>query len=163
MARETWVQSQVKSYQRLLKWYLMPPCLTLNIIRHGSRVKWSNPWKGVASSSTLWCNSYRKESLPVTLDYGRQLYLLYYLLYNSSNRYWALSKLYRIWSATNTPSEIVTTIHCYDIYIYIYTYVCVCVCVCVCVYSGTSVVEHNSFQNHVHLPIRSKTETMLLK
>ena len=25
-ARETWVQSQVKSYQRLKKWYLMPPC-----------------------------------------------------------------------------------------------------------------------------------------
>ena len=27
----TWVQSQVKSYQRLKKWYLMSPCLTLNI------------------------------------------------------------------------------------------------------------------------------------
>ena len=39
MARETWVQSQVESYQRLKKWYLMPPCLTLSIIRYGSRVK----------------------------------------------------------------------------------------------------------------------------
>ena len=39
MARETWVQSQVESYQRLKKWYLMPPCLTLSIIRCGSRVK----------------------------------------------------------------------------------------------------------------------------
>ena len=37
--RETWVQSQVESYQRLKKWYLMPPCLTLSIIRYGSRVK----------------------------------------------------------------------------------------------------------------------------
>ena len=27
------------------KWYLMPPCLTLSIIRYGSRVKWSNPGK----------------------------------------------------------------------------------------------------------------------
>ena len=27
----------------LKKWYLMPPCLTLNIIRQGSSVKWSNP------------------------------------------------------------------------------------------------------------------------
>ena len=46
MARETWVQSQVESYQRLKKkWYLMPPCLTLSIIRYGSRVKWSNPGK----------------------------------------------------------------------------------------------------------------------
>ena len=27
------VQSQIKSYQRLKKWYLMPPCLTLSIIK----------------------------------------------------------------------------------------------------------------------------------
>ena len=27
------------------KWYLILPCLTLSIIRYGSRVKWSNPWK----------------------------------------------------------------------------------------------------------------------
>ena len=71
MVRETWVQSQVKSYQRLKKWYRMPPCLTLSIIRYGSKVKWSNPGKGVAPSP-----SYRKGSLPVALDYGRQLYLL---------------------------------------------------------------------------------------
>ena len=52
IARETWVQSQVESYQRLKKWYLMPPCLTLSIIRYGSRVKWSNPGKGVAPFPT---------------------------------------------------------------------------------------------------------------
>ena len=56
MARETWVQSQVESYQRLKKWYLVPPCLTLSIIRYGSRVKWSNPGKGVAPSPTPWCS-----------------------------------------------------------------------------------------------------------
>ena len=28
---------------KTLKWYLIPPCLTLSIIRYGSRVKWSNP------------------------------------------------------------------------------------------------------------------------
>ena len=76
MTRETLVQSQVESYQRLKKWYLMPTCLTLSIIRYGSRVKWSNPGKGVAPSSTPWCSSYRKGSLWVTLDYGHQLYLL---------------------------------------------------------------------------------------
>ena len=54
----------------------MPPCLTLSIIRYGSRVKWSNPGKGVAPFPTPWCSSYRKGSLRVTLDYGRQLYLL---------------------------------------------------------------------------------------
>ena len=42
MAWETRVQSQVKSYQRLKKWYLMPPCLTLKNV---STVKWSNPGK----------------------------------------------------------------------------------------------------------------------
>ena len=33
----------------------MPPCLTLSNIRYGSRVKWSNPGKGVAPSPTPWC------------------------------------------------------------------------------------------------------------
>ena len=35
MAWETWVQSQVESYQRLKKWYLILPCT----IRYGSRIK----------------------------------------------------------------------------------------------------------------------------
>ena len=48
-------------------------CLTLSIIRYVSRVKWSNPGKGVAPSPTPRCCSYRKGSLQVTLDYGRQL------------------------------------------------------------------------------------------
>ena len=55
--RETGVQSQVESYQRLKKWYLMQPCLTLSIIRYGSKVKWSNPGNGVAPSPTPWCGS----------------------------------------------------------------------------------------------------------
>ena len=32
--------------------------------------------EGVAPSPTPWCSSYRKGNLRVTLDYGRQLYLL---------------------------------------------------------------------------------------
>ena len=43
MVRKTEVQSQVKTYQRLKKWYLMLHWLALSIIRFGSRVKWSNP------------------------------------------------------------------------------------------------------------------------
>ena len=42
-----------------------------------SRVKWSNLGKRVMPSPTPWCSSYRKGILQVTLDYGRQLYLLY--------------------------------------------------------------------------------------
>ena len=56
--QETGVQSQVESYQRRKKWYLLPPCLTLRIIRLGSRVKWSNPEKGVVPSPTPQCSSY---------------------------------------------------------------------------------------------------------
>ena len=87
MARETWVQSQVESYQRFKKWYLMLPCLALSIIRYGSRVKWSNPGKGVAPSPTHWCSSYRKGSLRVTLDYGRQLYFTCTQLYSFKYSY----------------------------------------------------------------------------
>ena len=61
------------------KWYLMPPCLILNITRYGSRVKWSTPGKGVAPSPTPWCSSYRKGSLWITFDYGRQLTLYIYI------------------------------------------------------------------------------------
>ena len=82
MARETGVQSQVESYQRLKKWYLIPPCLTLSIIRYVSMVKWSNPEKGVASALTPRCSSYRKGSFRVALDYGHQLYLQYIYIYS---------------------------------------------------------------------------------
>ena len=76
IVRETWVQSQTESYQRLKKWCLIPPCLTLTNIRYVSRVKWSNPGKGVAPSPTPRCSSYWKGSLRVKVDYSRQFYLL---------------------------------------------------------------------------------------
>ena len=69
MVQETGVQSQVKSNQRLKKMVLQkPPCLALNTIRWGSRVKWNNPGNGVAPSPTPWCSSYWKGSLWVSLD-----------------------------------------------------------------------------------------------
>ena len=58
MVRETWVQSKVASYQTFLKWYLIPPCLTISNIRYVLRIKWSNPGKGVSLSPTPWCSSY---------------------------------------------------------------------------------------------------------
>ena len=63
------VQYQVRSNQRLKKWYLIPPCLTLSIIRYVIRVKWSNPGNGVAASPTFRCSSDWKGSLLFTLDY----------------------------------------------------------------------------------------------
>ena len=71
MIREIWAQSQVTSYQRLKKWYLIPPCLTLSNTRYASRVKWGNPGKGVEPSLTLRCSIYWKGDLLVALDYGR--------------------------------------------------------------------------------------------
>ena len=76
MVRDTWVQSQVTSDQRLKKWYLIPISLTLSNIRYISKVKWSNPRKGVAPSPTPRCSIFWKGSLLVALDFGRQLYWL---------------------------------------------------------------------------------------
>ena len=61
------------------------PCLTLSNIRYISRVKWSNPGKGVVPNCIPWCSSYWKGSLRVTLDYGHQLYLqlLYIMNHNT--------------------------------------------------------------------------------
>ena len=44
--RETRVQSQVESYQRLKKkkWYLMPPCFTLSTISIKGKVEQSREW-----------------------------------------------------------------------------------------------------------------------
>ena len=50
------------------------------------KVKWSNSGKGVAPSPTPWCSSYRKGSIRVTLDYGRQLYLLTIIIKNKLKR-----------------------------------------------------------------------------
>ena len=92
MVRETGVQSQVESYQRLKKWYLIPPCLTPSIIRYVSRIKWSNPGKRVVQSPTPRCSSYWKGSLQVTLDYGCQLYFyLWYMLRRRLMYFWAHS------------------------------------------------------------------------
>ena len=68
MIREIWVQS------------LIPPCSILTNIRYLSRIKWSNPGKGVVPSPTPWCSSYWKGSLLVAFDYGCWLYFYYLLL-----------------------------------------------------------------------------------
>ena len=45
---------------KTLKWYLISLCLILSNIRYVSRVKWTNPGKGVAPSPTPQCSSYWK-------------------------------------------------------------------------------------------------------
>ena len=63
-------------HTKTLKMVLDTSLLKLSNIRCISRVKWSNPGKGVAPSSTPRCSSYWKGSLLVALDYGRQLNFL---------------------------------------------------------------------------------------
>ena len=77
---------------KTLKWYLIPPYLSLSNIRCVSRVKWSSPRKEVAPFSTLWCSSFEKGAFlsPSTIvsnffiplhwpsGYGLQLYLHFY-------------------------------------------------------------------------------------
>ena len=53
-------------------WYLLA---SHSAHRYVSRVKWSNPGEGVASSPRPWCSSYWKGSLRGALDYSRQLNL----------------------------------------------------------------------------------------
>ena len=62
-SQETRILSQVGSYQRLKNQYLMLPCLTLSIIRYGSRVKWSNPGKGVVPYPHLGLVAMEKKTL----------------------------------------------------------------------------------------------------
>ena len=80
MVLETRVQFQAESHQRLQKRYLMPSYLTLSFLRYRSRVKLSNPAKGVVPSSTPWCSNYWKGSLQVTLDCSHRLYLYIIML-----------------------------------------------------------------------------------
>ena len=56
---------------------VLDAALLNTIVKWGSRVKWSNPGKGVAPSPRPQCSSYWKGSLLVALEYGRQLYFTY--------------------------------------------------------------------------------------
>ena len=105
MVRETWVQSQDGSYQRLLKWYLTLLCLTFSNIRYISRVNWSNLGKGVATSPTLQCSSYWKGSLQVALDCSHQLYFTYFrsALGNSFQNFKTI-KRFKLWITGQKPA-----------------------------------------------------------
>ena len=55
MIRETGVQSQVESCQRLKKLYLMPPCLTQHyMVKLKSKVEQSRKWSSTLSYTSVW-------------------------------------------------------------------------------------------------------------
>ena len=110
MAWEIRVQSQAESYQRHKKWYFKPPCLTLSIIRYGSRVKWSNPEKSVAPSSTPWCSCYWKKSLQVPLNYGCLLIVIVFTQFDGLNLYYLILIILFNINHLFADSEVVTSI-----------------------------------------------------
>ena len=68
----------IYTYTHTLKMVLDTSLLNTQLYkRYVSRVKWSNPRKGIAASPTPQCSSNWKGSLLVALDYGRQLYFTY--------------------------------------------------------------------------------------
>ena len=140
MVWETWVQSQVASYQGFLKWYSVPPCLTLSNIRYVSRVKWSNPKKRVAPSPPLRCSSYWKGSLLVAFNYGRQLTFTKILSTDFKKVYnfflfalFYLFKPHQLLMGYLMP-KFYSFLKCYSLKRWQHHFVCVCVCVCVCAY-----------------------------
>ena len=64
------------------KWYLMPPCLALRIIRYVSRVKWSNLEKEVVSSQHLGVVAIEKGSFgsPSTTVGQHHFFTMRYLI-----------------------------------------------------------------------------------
>ena len=113
---------------------MIPTCLTLSIIRYLSRVKWSNPGKGVASSPTPQYSSYSKGSFQVTLNYGRQLYFTLYIYIYMCVCVCVCVCIY-IYIYTHTLMYTHTHTHTY-IYIYIYIHANKCASVSLCVYFG---------------------------
>ena len=81
------VQSQVESYQRLKKMVLDASLLNTQHYKVRIKGKVEQSREGVAPSPTHWCSSYRKGSLRVTLDYGRQLIYIYCYV-SSLNSVW---------------------------------------------------------------------------
>ena len=80
MVWDTGVQSWSSHTKDSKKWYLMPPCLTLSIIRYESRAKWSN-LKRASSSPIPWCWCYWKGSLRVALNYNQPTTTAYIYIY----------------------------------------------------------------------------------
>ena len=96
MTLETRVRSQVESYQRLKKWYLMP-LLNTRHYKVWVKGKWSNPGKGVVPR----CSSYWKGSLWVALDYSQlTTYIFMFLWWKqvACHRKWTRWYKFKFWT-----------------------------------------------------------------
>ena len=107
----------------------MPPCLT-HIYK--VRIKGKD-----------WCSSYRKGSLRVTLDYGRQLFLLYFTIKHEYTIFLDMISLKMLEIFMHLRVEHTHThTHTYIyIYIYIYTYIYICIHAGACILERDKVKE----------------------
>ena len=99
--------------------------------------------EGVAPSPTHWCSSYRKGSLWVTLDYGRQLTLLI----KEGGIYYHFLSMTRLGIEPQSPGSLANTLLIRPmarIYIYIYIYIDVYICINIfmCVHTHTHAHTH---------------------
>ena len=81
MVQENRLQSQVESYQRLKKWYLMSPCLTLSILRYRSRKSGAIQEKESCSPLHLSVVAIEKRSLQIAQDYGGPTRFIFMYIY----------------------------------------------------------------------------------
>ena len=110
--------------------------------------------KSTERNSALEKSCYRKGTFLVALDYGHQLYFTllrviqqYLKPFNcvQTNALGLFKKKIRTKYSLTNHTQTHTRVRTH-----------VCVCARVCVYTGTSVVEQNSFQNYIRLSICSK-------
>ena len=102
----------------------MPPCITLSIIRQGSRVKWRNPGKGVAPSLHLGVVAIEKGT------FGSPSTMVANFTYKCKQVY-SPPRIYRDYFEKPcskgfylTPFQRFIHLHiCIHIYIYIYIYI----------------------------------------
>ena len=102
MGRETRVQSQVESYQRLKKMLLDISLLNTRQYKVRLKDKWSNLGKGVAPSPTLQYSRYWKGDFRIALDYSCQLYFLqfalcFFFFFLSYDSYGGVDKFSRVY------------------------------------------------------------------
>ena len=130
MAQETGVRSQVESYKRLKKWYLIPPCLTYSIIRYISRVKWSNLGKGVPPFSTTTIEKEAFGSVSTTICIYAYIYMYVYI-----------DTYVYIWIYMCSPPHIYIYI-CVCLKVYTYTYILILMYIYIYIYVCVYIYHH---------------------
>ena len=160
MVRKPGFQFKVKSYQRLKKLYLIPPCLALR-----SRVKWSNPGIEVASSLHLSVVAIEKGAFwsPSTkvanfIFYLIWVYIYYKLYIEHLNWIIPLKSINRIYWYNNNNNNNNNTV-----YIYIYIYIYISYLSIIYIYTNTRAHTQTHTDAHTHTHTHTHTHIYIYK